>query len=227
MTGLAYVAEDEVRALAQLVGGASIWGSKDEWRRRIESHPMIESVEIARRPPSTLVLRVAEAKPVALVASPLVMAVDRHGALLPIDPTDPVLDLPLVAVLRPDSAGDDGLALLAREVEQVAQAAPEVFAVISEAHLDGNLVTFFVGDSGLGIRYAPPISERRLRAGIVAMNDALERFPEKPPAEIDLRFADQVVVRTAAALEPEAVASAGPPARRRAPDGGSSPGAAS
>lgn len=225
-TGLFYVAEDELRALAGLDADASIWDSKEEWRRRLLSHPMIESVEIARRLPSTLLVAIEEAKPVALVASPLVMAVDRHGALLPIDPADPVLDLPLVSVLRPGPAGGEGLELVAREVEHVAQAAPEVFAVISEAHLEDGLVTFYVGDSGLRIRYPPPISERRLREGIVAMNDALERFPERPLAEVDLRFEDQVVVRAAAAREPGTVASTGQ-RRVRAPDGGAAPGASS
>ena len=195
VAGLRYVSANEVRALAGLDGRASIWGLKAEWRRRVESHPMVDSVRVARRLPSTLVFRVVEAEPVALVASPLVMAVDGRGSPLPIDPADPVLDLPLVSVLGSDSAAA-GLAVLAREMKHVAQVAPEVFAVISEAHLQDRLVTFHVGDSGLKIRYAPPISHRRLREGIVAMNDALERFPGVALTEVDLRFEDQVVVRT-------------------------------
>ncbi len=197
--GLRYAAKDEVRTLAGLDEAASIWGSRADWRRRVESHPMIDSVQVVRRLPSTLIFRVAEAEPVALIAAPLVMAVDRRGNPLPIDPANPVLDLPLVSVLTPDSAGSWGLGVLAREMEHVAQVAPEIFAVISEAHLQDQLVTFHVGDLGLKIRYAPPISERRLREGIVAMNDALERFPDRPVAEVDLRFADQVVVRTSGA----------------------------
>lgn len=210
VSGLRYVSVDEVRALAGLDDAPSIWRPKEERRRKIESHPMIESAEVARRLPSGLAVRVSEAKPVALVASPLVMAVDRHGAVLPIDPTDPVLDLPVVAVRSADSDGGLGLALLAREVEHVAQVAPEVFAVVSEAHLDDRLVTLRVGDSGLKIRYFPPISERRLREGIVALNDALERFPDRILAEVDLRFEAQVVVRMADARPPAAVASAAP-----------------
>lgn len=226
VSGLRYVSADEVRALAGVAGldddAPSVWRPKEEWRRKIESHPMIETVEVARRLPSGLAVRVSEAKPVALVAFPLVMAVDRHGNVLPIDPTDPVLDLPVVAVRSPDSDDGLGLALLAREIDHVAQVAPEVFAVVSEAHLDDRLVTLHVGDSGLRIRFFPPISERRLREGIVALNDALERFPDRDLAEVDLRFEAQVVVRMADALPPAAIASAGP----RSPGGALSPGAA-
>lgn len=203
VVGLRYVSEDEVRALAGLDGRASIWDSKAEWRRGVESHPMIDSVQVARRPPSAVVFRVVEAEPVALVALPLVTALDSRGNPLPIDPSNPVLDLPLLSVPPQDSARD-GLAVLAREMEHVAQVAPEVFAVISEAHLDDRLVTFHVGDPGLKIRYAPPISQQRLRDGIVAMNDAIERFPELSLVEVDLRFEDQVVVRTSPALSAEA-----------------------
>lgn len=228
VSGLRYVSADEVRALAGVAGlgdAPSVWRPKEEWRRKIEAHPMIETAEVARRLPSGLAVRVSEAKPVALVASPLVMAVDRHGNVLPIDPTDPVLDLPVVAVRSPDSDDGLGLALLAREIDHVAQVSPEVFAVVSEAHLDDRLVTLHVGDTGLRIRYFPPISERRLREGIVALNDALERFPDRDLAEVDLRFEAQVVVRMADARPPAAIASIGPRGPR-SPGGALSPGAA-
>ena len=38
---------------------------------------------------------------------------------------------------------------------------------------------------------------------MIAINDAAERLRESEPREIDLRFEDQIVVRTAAAVQGE------------------------
>ncbi len=137
----------------------------------------------------------AQPTPVGLVASPLVMAVDRRGDILPLDPADPVLDLPVLRVMTPGAEALWGLRLLARDVARMADAAPEVFAVISEARIGDRDITLLLGDSEVRVRYRPPISEMRLREAIVALNHAVARL-DAPPREIDLRFADQVVVRT-------------------------------
>ena len=137
----------------------------------------------------------AQPAPVGLIASPLVMAVDRRGDVLPVDPADPVLDLPVLRVMTPRADAFWGMRILARDVARVADAAPEVFAVISEARIGDRDITLLLGDSEVRIRYQPPIMEMRLRDAIVALNDAVARL-EAPPSEIDIRFADQVVVRT-------------------------------
>ncbi len=134
--------------------------------------------------------------PVGLLASPTVVAVDQRGNVLSLDPANPVLDLPVLRVLTPRADALWGLRVLARDVDYMAETSPEVFAVISEARIDDREVSLLLGDSQVRVRYLPPISESRLRAGIIALNDALGRFEERSPREVDLRFADQVVVRT-------------------------------
>jgi len=138
---------------------------------------------------------VAQPTPVGLIASPLVMAVDRRGDMLPVDPGDPVLDLPVLRVMTPRADAFWGTRVLARDVARMAEAAPEVFAVISEARLGDRDVTLLLGDSEVRVRYQPPITEMRLRQAIFALNDAVARL-DATPREIDIRFADQVVVRT-------------------------------
>lgn len=134
--------------------------------------------------------------PVGFVASPLVEVVDRHGNILPIDPAEAVLDLPVLRVLTPRAEMLWGLGVLAHEVGHMAEMAPEVFAVISEASIDDREVALLLGDSEVRVRYLPPITELRLREAIIALNDAVERLEDGSPREVDLRFADQVVVRT-------------------------------
>lgn len=137
----------------------------------------------------------AQPIPVGLIASPLVMAVDRRGDVLPLDPADPFLDLPVLRVMTHRADAFWGMRVLARDVARMAEAAPEVFAVISEARIGDREATLLLGDAEVRVRYRPPITEMRLREAIVALNDAVARLAE-PPREIDLRFAEQVVVRT-------------------------------
>lgn len=215
VSGTTYLAPSDVRRAAGLNAAANLWEPKARWLEALKSHPLVESAEVRRRLPSTLVFHVTEAKPVALVAAPVVEAVDRRGVRLPVDPTRPVLDLPVIRVLNRDSTAVSlGLSLLAREAAHLNAVAPEVLVVVSELLLEDGLVTLLLGDSGPRIRYRPPLSEKRLRDGIVAMNDALERFPGRPPREVDLRFEDQVVVRPklpAAARTPSRPTAGGAP----------------
>ncbi len=200
VTGLTYLTRDEVRAAAGVDGATSVWARQARLLEGLVAHPMVESARVTRDLPRTLLFEIEEAEPVGLVALPLVMAVDRHGNVLDIDPGEPVLDLPVLRVATERAAGLWGPRLLAREVARMAEVAPELFAVISEARLDDRQVTLLLGDSALRVRYHPPITEERLRDAIVAMNDAAERFPGDQLREVDLRYADQVVVRTAGAF---------------------------
>jgi len=134
--------------------------------------------------------------PVGLLAVPTVVPVDQRGNVLSLDPANPVLDLPVLRVLTPRADALWGLRVLARDVGYMAETSPEIFAVISEARIDDREISLLLGDSQVRVRYVPPISENRLRAGIIALNDALGRLEGRSTREVDLRFADQVVVRT-------------------------------
>ena len=136
--------------------------------------------------------------PVGLVARPVATPVDRRGDEIAIDPSTTVLDLPLLRVAAPRAEALWGRRVLARDADTISRVAPDVFAVISEAWIDDREAVLFLllGESRLRIRYHPPMTGPRLRAAVVALNDAIERREYRIPREIDLRFADQVVVRT-------------------------------
>ena len=196
--GTGYLTRDQVRNLGGVAGPVSVWESTSRIAARLEDHPLVASARVERTLPSTLLVQVEEAVPVGLVASPVAAAVDRSGDVLPLDPGDPILDLPVLRVVASLASASWGLRILARDVGRMADVAPEVFAILSEARLDDREATLLLGDSGLRVRYHPPISQRRLRDAVIAINDAYERIVDGGLKEIDLRFADQVVVRTAA-----------------------------
>lgn len=194
--GHGYLTPDQVRAAAGVTGAVPVWENTARMAARLEEHPLVESARVERSLPSTLVIEVEEAAPVGLVASPVVVAVNRNGDMLPLDPTAPILDLPVLRVVTSLATASWGMRILARDVGHVAEVAPEVYAVLSEARLEDRGATLLLGDSGLRVRYHPPISQRRLRDAVLAINDAHRRIRHAGLREIDLRFADQVVVRT-------------------------------
>jgi len=199
VAGIGYLDRDGVRAAAGVDSSTSVWESTARMAARLESHPLVAEARVERVLPSTLLLKVRETVPVGLVASPLVEPVDRDGTVLPVDPTESTLDLPLLRVVDRRAAVSWGMRILARDAAHLREVAPEVFAVVSEARLHDGEATLLLGDEGLRVRYLPPISEHRVRDAVIALNDAHERFPERVTREIDLRFADLVVVRTAPA----------------------------
>ncbi|MCY4573502.1 MAG: FtsQ-type POTRA domain-containing protein [Gemmatimonadetes bacterium] len=199
VTGLGYLTRDEVRAAAGVDGTTRVWAREESLLDGLVAHPLVEAAQVTRKLPRTLLFEIDEVEPVGLIALPMVVAVDRHGNVLGIDPGDPVLDLPVLRVATERARALWGARLLAREVARMAEVAPELFAVVSEARIDDEQIVLLLGDSAVRVRYHPPITEERMRDAIVAMNDAVARFPGDLPREVDLRFADQVVVRTGGA----------------------------
>lgn len=196
-----YVDAAELRAAAQLPDSASVWHDLEPWRRRVEAHPMILEARVRRRLPSTLVFEVREREPVALAPVPTLAPVDRDGRLLPLDPSRVRLDLPVIRLaLAAGSEASDSVASLlrpaARAVERL-RVEPDFFAGLSEVEVDarGWLVARWGSAPQVVFNLSLPVEPRRLRQGLTVLADALEKDPEHTPREVDLIWADQIVVR--------------------------------
>ncbi len=198
IAGTSYLTRAEILGAAGIEAGMSVWEQTSQLEERIEALALVESATVERDLPSTLLLTIDETEPVALVAEPIVVPIDRAGNRIPFAPRTALPDLPLVRDISPGAAAPSALPTLAHEVSRLAEQVPEIFAVLSEARGGDREVTLLLGESGVKVRYRPPFSEPRLRAAIVVLNDAAKRFPERSPHEVDLRFEDQVVVRTVA-----------------------------
>lgn len=197
LEGASYLTLEDAVSAAAVPDGASIWDGAEAWETALEAHPLVRDARIGRRPPGTLVLRVTERAPVALVPSPTLEPVDVTGTRLPIDPAMTRLDLP---VIRPWVHGDsrltpEQLRALAQEVVRLADADPGFFGVLSDVARDerGDVVVT-AGDPGVTFRYRPPLAAQRLKEGLLVLDDALRRSA-RTPRTIDLRYVDQVVVR--------------------------------
>ncbi len=195
VVGARIVDVEEIIETASVPLYASVFDAADAWERRLEEHPLIRRAKITGDLPATLIVTVEERVPVALVLNTLLDPVDRDGQVLPLDPSEHRLDLPL---LRADH-GLEGLTtpqlrILAMEVERLTADDPSFMAAVSELALDDKGDATVVVEGDVRVRFRPPLSHRRLRDGLTVLQDAERRRPDQRAAIVDLRYADQVVV---------------------------------
>ncbi len=198
VTGTRLLQEQQVLAAAAISPLASVFDDLTSIELRLERHPLIRRAHVTAELPRTLVITIEERIPVGFVAGPVLEPVDRDGQVLPLDPVEHRLDLPVL--IRAGGRGalsPTQLRVLAMEVDRLAADDPTFLAAVSEIAIDerGDATAAVSGD--LLLRFRPPLSNRRLRDGLAVLEDAVLRHPEKTAAVLDLRFEDQVVVRYA------------------------------
>ena len=189
LEGNRFLTREEAAKTAAISTMASIWDDFGVVEERLRLHPLVEEVRAKRRFPGTLLLEVVEVQPVALVPTPTLEPVDASGQLLPIDPAEHQLDLPIIGVRK--NPADDGLSaaerrLVAGEIASLAQGHPGLLAQISEVVLDGrgDLWAQLWGRESTGdlwempvtLRFHPSLSTRRLQEGLRVLGDAIGRF---------------------------------------------------
>lgn len=170
--------------LLALDSAATIWEKLDPMEARIREHPQVLDVTVSRRLPGTLVVRVDENLPVALLNTATGLEpLDRTARILPIDPSRTPVDLPIIA--RRDSAT---MAFL----DDVRELYPDLYARISEVRWDerGGLRVLL---SGVLVRAPGNCTAARL-AEIIPVEQDLARRGRRA-TELDLRYRDQIVAR--------------------------------
>lgn len=162
----------------------SVWDPAAPLEERLMHHPEIRRARVRRRLPGTLVVEIVESLPVALIPTPGgLRAYDDLGALLPVDPSRTDVDVPVLA--RRDTA-------LLRLLGEMRRDAPGLYARLSELRRVAR------GDVWMKVASLPVLAP-----GDVAVDRLLELDPvvqdlarrQLRPAELDLRFRDQVIAR--------------------------------
>lgn len=185
---------EEIVAALELRQGVSIFGSLDSVNRRGDSIPGLESFRVHRRLPGTLVVTVREIEPIALVMRQgKLQLLSERGRVLPFDPRVAAPDLPLAREADSLVTG-----LLAR----VRDADATLFARVITASRAGDDVLLTVepaAESGVRrggrrqFRFRPDAPAGVIKAVTQVEQDLVKRGRQW--AELDARFAGQVVVR--------------------------------
>ena len=182
--GAVYLTPSEILGKLRVDSSANVWDDPSPLVARLMTHPQIRSVTVTRKLPATLVVRVQENMPVALVPNAKGFAViDGHGLPLPIDPAATKLDLPILA-------GRD--TAIARLLAELRAGYPTLFGRVSEVRRQGRN-ELLVRLPATRIRALNSVTADRL-AEVTAVEDDLARR-HVAVVELDLRYRDQVIAR--------------------------------
>lgn len=163
---------------------SSVFDDLDAMQRRIARLPAIESADVGRRLPGTLVVNVIETEPVALAPqrNGTLVPIDLAGRPLPYDPAEAPPDLPIAT--SPDS-------LLARVLGVVRDTDPSLFARVTTGAMARDDVV--LETEGRRLWFTGDATADEVRAVIAVAEDLARRGRDW--RELDGRFAGQVVVR--------------------------------
>ncbi len=201
VVGVRYLAPGTVVAALGLAPSASMWSDTKAMERRLLGVAGVRSATVARRLPSTLVVRIVEAEPVALAEGGTgLVPVDDSGRPLPYDPAATPVDAPVVPQATP------------RVVEALATIRATdygLFADITaarEAAGAGGDVVLDLEDGR--VRLTAPLDPAVVRAVSAVRRDLVARGQKWQ--ELDGRFDGWVVVRRAAPTVVKAAARQSP-----------------
>ena len=191
--GARYLAPSQLIGRLKLDSAASVFDDLAPLERRLSGDPQVAKVQIVRKLPGTLVVRVTENLPIALIPGPggALRAVDGAGRVLPIDPSRVSVDVPVVE--QRDTA-------VLRVLAAVRDSAPALYARISDARRGagkGELTLTLAAAGGIGavlpVRAMTDVTVRRLTEIYPVEEDLARR--QRRAAELDLRYRDQVIAR--------------------------------
>jgi cell division protein FtsQ len=169
---------------------ASVWDPTGPLEVRVAEHPLVREVSVGRKLPGTLVVRLVEHVPVALVpTSNGFRAYDERGVPLPIDPTSADVDAPILTGGVPDSA-------ILRLLGAARAQAPELYGRVSEVRREGsggNGEELLLTLDSIPVRTLADVTLQRLADLALVERDLARRRIRA--TELDLRYRDQVIAR--------------------------------
>jgi len=185
--GLRNMRAEEIVSKLPVRAGQSIFSDLDAVRRAVDSIPGIDGVRVGRRLPGTVVITIEETPAVALVMREgKLKLVSVRGRVLSFDPTVAAPDLPLIP--EADS-------VVTKFLAHTQDADPTFFGRVVSASRSGDDVVLTVDKQRYWFR--PDAPAEVIRA-VMAVAQDLEKKGRRW-AELDARFAGQVVVRWGAA----------------------------
>lgn len=197
VSGTVYVAPDEIVRLADVSTEASVWDDPSAWEARVAGHPMIVEARVRRNGMNGVEIQVTEERPVALVATPTLVAVNAEGRILPLNPWEKGVDLPIVrgtAEVHADRVETQAHRDIVRLLGRLGVYDAAFVAQISEIWWteQGALEILMLPSAHAGrivLSAARPVQS--LRRVELALDEAGDRRVEM----VDARFEDRVVLR--------------------------------
>jgi cell division protein FtsQ len=201
VSGTRFLAPHEVLETSGIRRGFHLLDDRHPLESALLRHPAIAEAQVLRKPPHTLRVRIREKQPVAFVSDGTLKTADGNGEILPFDPANVFVDLPIVRGSLDDPMQSDALRRVLSETQRLTLLDAAFMREISEIRLSGRsegvmIMTHRAAEVVIPMGL-PALRLAQLRAVI---SDMERRFPPdssgaSPRNQVDLRFADQIVVR--------------------------------
>ncbi len=199
VVGNRYMAAGTALRVSGIAAGANLFDDLSVVRDRLLRLRMVRAVKVQRRLPGTVVIRIAEVDPVALVPVPELVPVDSAGRVLPVDPAGLSIDLPVVDVATTaDALGrlkDSTAVSLVRLAARMRQEAPGIAARVSTLARRAGTLTLTLRSPD-DARVVLPARPRALQYVELqaALDDLAARGELDRVRAIDLRYRDQAII---------------------------------
>ncbi|NLI90775.1 MAG: FtsQ-type POTRA domain-containing protein [Peptococcaceae bacterium] len=201
-TGLTNVSEDEVIKLMGAVKGENIFLTDTEAiAKKVRLHPLIDKVEIKKALPGTLILKIQERVPVALILSNDGMVeVDSQGTILRFYETWPQKDQPVITGIQvPETIGPGqklGYPQLDKALLLIRQAPEGLSPLVGEIHMnsDGQVNLYLTSGTQVKLGYGDQFTEK-LRLLKELLDSKEYKSVEKAIKYIDLTAGKPVLGR--------------------------------
>lgn len=199
VVGTRHVPPDEIKRLAGITAEASVWDDPEVWEGLVRAHPMVRDATVRRHGFRSIEIVVVEKRPVALVATPELRAINGEGQLLPLEPFETGLDLPIInGVVETDGerVTDPAIRELAALLDRLYRASPEFVSIVSEASYapDGGYRFSLLPGAEASVVLLP--RKDPLRA-LDRVSIALGQIGDRRVQRADARFTGQVVLTRA------------------------------
>jgi cell division protein FtsQ len=191
----ALFSQEEIIAWSGITEGMNLWTvDPEQVRARLLTYQGIRAVEVRREFPQRVIVQVQTRHPVAVVAHPSLTYLDQDGVWFTAQAQKKELDLPYVTGFDKDEL-DTATArtALTGTISLVALAKKLWAEPVSEIHWDRKAgYTVFLARRHLAIRLGWETAPEKF----AQVTTVLAQWPiDGPPALLDARFMNQVVVR--------------------------------
>jgi len=184
IVGTHYIATSDIVARARVDTTRSVWDPTGPIAGRVQEHAGVETVDVTRKLPGTIVITITERQPVALVSGPQgFRAYDARGVMLPVDLTRGLVDAPVLA--RADTA-------VLRLLGHMRDTLPDLYRRVSEVKRVGANELLFQLDAA-PVRTASAVTLDDLNQ-IPSVEADLARRAARI-TELDLRYSGQIIAR--------------------------------
>jgi cell division protein FtsQ len=184
IVGTHYIATSDIVARARVDTTRSVWDPPGPIAGRVKEHAGVETVDVTRKLPGTIVITITERQPVALVSGPQgFRAYDARGVMLPLDLTRGLVDAPVLA--RADTA-------LLRLLGRMRDTLPDLYRRVSEVKRAG------ANELVIHLDAAPVRAASSVTLGELNQIQSVEADLARRAAritELDLRYSGQIIAR--------------------------------